>query len=128
MFRIATVFFALAFIEGCAYYRTTLTDDQGRTVTCEASGKNGIITGQMLSNTFQNCVEDAKARGYREGSSPGVTAQSSEAPVSIAPSNPSPSSPTDLQTKLLTLKQVYEQGLITKQEYEAKKKSLIEEF
>jgi hypothetical protein len=127
-FRVAVIFFALLFVGGCAHYRTTLTDDQGRTVTCEASGKNGIFTGYMLRSTFQECVENAKANGYREGSTRRVSKPSAPAPGLDVPASSSSSSPADLQTKLLALKQVYEQGLITKQEYEAKKKSLIEGF
>lgn len=50
----------------CATYKTTLTDAQGRTVTCEASGKSGIITGHYLRQGFEDCVANAKANGFKE--------------------------------------------------------------
>jgi hypothetical protein len=58
----------LTVIEGCATYKTTLTDPQGRTMTCEASGKNGIVTGYYLRSGFENCIAAAKAQGFKEGS------------------------------------------------------------
>ena len=33
---------------GCAHYKTTLTNAKGETVTCEASGNSGFITGYYL--------------------------------------------------------------------------------
>lgn len=60
---IALVVTALA---GCATYKTTLTDAQGRTMTCEASGKNGIVTGYYLRRGFEDCVAAAKAKGFKE--------------------------------------------------------------
>jgi hypothetical protein len=44
----------------CATYRTTVTDPQGRSVTCEASGKSGLITGMYLRQGFDDCVAAAK--------------------------------------------------------------------
>jgi hypothetical protein len=51
---------------GCATYRTTLTNAKGETITCEASGKSGIITGYYLRKGFNDCVEAAKQRGFEE--------------------------------------------------------------
>jgi hypothetical protein len=53
---------------GCATYKSTMTDAQGRTVTCEASGKSGIVTGYYLRRGFEDCITDAKAQGFKEGS------------------------------------------------------------
>ena len=61
--------FALAVImtvtlAGCASYKRTMTDSQGHTLTCEASGKAGIVTGIYLRQGFDNCVAAAEAKGY----------------------------------------------------------------
>lgn len=58
----------LTALAGCATYKTTLTDAQGRTVTCEASGKSGIVTGYYLRRGFEDCIANAKAQGFKEGS------------------------------------------------------------
>jgi hypothetical protein len=55
-------------IAGCTTYQTTLTNAQGQTVTCKASGKAGLVTGLYLRQGFQQCVSNAEAHGY--GSSP----------------------------------------------------------
>ena len=34
---------ALALLCACASYKRTLTDERGRSVTCEASGKSGVL-------------------------------------------------------------------------------------
>jgi uncharacterized protein YceK len=52
-------------LSGCATYRTTLTDAQGRQITCEASGKNGIITGHYLRAEFDQCIAAANSAGYK---------------------------------------------------------------
>jgi hypothetical protein len=54
-------------VAGCATYETTLTNDQGQTVTCKASGKSGIVTGYYLRQGFEDCIDRAKAAGYTEG-------------------------------------------------------------
>lgn len=51
---------------GCATYKTTLTDAQGRTAACEASGKNGVVTGYYLRRGFEDCIAAAKAQGFKE--------------------------------------------------------------
>lgn len=55
-------------VAGCTTYQTTLTNAQGQTVTCKASGKAGIVTGLYLRQGFQQCVSNAEAQGY--GSNP----------------------------------------------------------
>jgi hypothetical protein len=57
---------AILALGGCATYETTLTNAQGQTVTCKASGKNGIVTGYYLRKGFQDCIDSAKAAGYTE--------------------------------------------------------------
>jgi len=58
---------SLTVLAGCATYKTTLTDAQGRTVTCEASGKSGIITGYYLRRGFEDCIAAAKTQGFNQG-------------------------------------------------------------
>lgn len=55
-----------ALLSGCASYKTTLTDSKGTSATCEASGKNGLITGYYLRQGFEDCIAAAKANGYKE--------------------------------------------------------------
>ena len=52
-------------LAGCATYKQTLTDSGGHTVTCEASGKSGIVTGLWLRQGFEDCVNSADGAGYR---------------------------------------------------------------
>lgn len=61
---IATV--SITVLAGCATYKTTLTNAKGETVTCEASGKSGIITGYYLRQGFEDCISAAKAQGFKE--------------------------------------------------------------
>lgn len=56
---------AVIALSGCATYKTTLTDAQGRTMACEASGKSGLLTGYYLKSGFDACVADAKAQGFK---------------------------------------------------------------
>lgn len=65
---ITIVLFSLVvtMLAACASYKTTLTDAQGRTMTCEASGKSGIVTGLYLRRGFEDCISDAKAQGFRQ--------------------------------------------------------------
>lgn len=55
----------LLLLSACATYRATLTDEKGRTVTCEASGKSGIITGAHVRGAFDDCMAAAQANGYK---------------------------------------------------------------
>ena len=56
----------VAALAGCAHYKTTLTNAKGETVTCEASGKSGFITGYYLRRGFEDCVNAANAQGFKE--------------------------------------------------------------
>lgn len=67
-FLVVSLGVVLSALAGCATYKTTLTDAQGRTVTCEASGKSGIVTGYYLRRGFEDCITNAKAQGFKEGS------------------------------------------------------------
>jgi hypothetical protein len=65
MTRVAAVFTALTVLGGCASYKATLTNDNGQTMTCEASGKSGIITGAHVRGAFDDCLAAAHAQGYK---------------------------------------------------------------
>jgi len=60
---------AAIILTGCATYKSTLTNAKGETVTCEASGKSGIMTGHYLRQGFEDCLAAARDRGYKEGAS-----------------------------------------------------------
>jgi len=53
-------------LAACATYQETLTNAQGQKVTCEAHGKNGIVTGLWLRQGFDHCVHQAQAAGYQQ--------------------------------------------------------------
>ncbi len=55
---------ALVFLGGCATYKQTLTNSKGESVTCEASGKNGFVTGLYVRQAFESCVDAAHTKGY----------------------------------------------------------------
>jgi hypothetical protein len=57
----------VALLTGCATYKTTLTNAKGESITCEASGHAGIISGSYLKAGFQDCVNAAEAKGYTQG-------------------------------------------------------------
>lgn len=70
MKRIATLLAgsALLVLSGCipvTTYQRTFTDNQGRTVTCEASGRAGLLTGYYLKKGFDDCVADTEAHGAK---------------------------------------------------------------
>ncbi len=69
MIRLKLIIIATAGVTalaGCATYKSTLTNAQGQTVTCEASGKSGIVTGYYLRRGFEDCIAGAKAQGFKE--------------------------------------------------------------
>lgn len=51
-------------VSGCASYQTVLKNKKGETITCEASGKSGIITGYYLKEGFDSCVNSARKAGF----------------------------------------------------------------
>ncbi|MDY0094922.1 MAG: hypothetical protein RBT80_19680 [Candidatus Vecturithrix sp.] len=53
-------------LAGCAHYKTTLTNEKGETVVCEASGKTGPVSGSYLVRGYEVCVNAAKANGFKE--------------------------------------------------------------
>jgi hypothetical protein len=55
----------VALLSVCATYKTNLFDSQGRSVTCEVSGRSGLITGYYLRQTFEDCVSAARVNGYK---------------------------------------------------------------
>ena len=58
------ILIVFSMLNGCATYKTTLTDAQGHQVTCEASGKSGLLTGYYLRSGFDNCVSNAESHGF----------------------------------------------------------------
>lgn len=54
----------LLLLAACASYKATLTNAQGQTMTCEASGKSGIITGAHVRGAFDDCIAAAKSQGF----------------------------------------------------------------
>lgn len=63
--RTTLIAVAVAILAGCATYRTQLTNDQGQTMVCEASGANGLVTGYFLRKNVEDCVAAAKEKGYK---------------------------------------------------------------
>jgi hypothetical protein len=61
----AAAVIALLLLCGCAGYQRTMSDAQGRSITCQAGGNNGVSGGDPRKD-FEACVEDAKARGYTQ--------------------------------------------------------------
>ena len=57
---------SLITLVGCATYKTTLTNAKGESITCEASGKSGIVTGYYLRKGFDNCIASARSQGFKE--------------------------------------------------------------
>jgi len=66
---IVIVTVSLTTLGGCATYKTTLVNAQGEKITCEASGKSGIVTGYYLRRGFEDCIAAANAKGFKENSS-----------------------------------------------------------
>jgi hypothetical protein len=56
---VVTIIALLLLLSGCAGYKRTMSDAQGRTITCEAGGADA-------RKDFEACVDDAKARGYTQ--------------------------------------------------------------
>lgn len=50
----------------CATYKSTLTNEKGQSITCEASGHSGIITGSYLRAGYEACLESARAHGFNQ--------------------------------------------------------------
>ena len=55
-----------ATLAACATYKTTLTNEKGQSITCEASGHSGIITGSYLRSGYEACLESARAHGFSQ--------------------------------------------------------------
>jgi hypothetical protein len=54
----------LVLLAGCVNQRTVFVNDRGERLTCEASGF-GLAGSIMADNRYDECVSNAKARGYR---------------------------------------------------------------
>ena len=67
--RLLVITFASLSMLGCATYKSTMSNAKGEVITCEATGKNGFVTGYLLQKRFEDCVREAHALGYgRQGS------------------------------------------------------------
>ena len=55
-----------ATLGGCATYQTALRNEQGQSITCEASGTSLVIAGNHVRKGFESCVESAKRQGFIE--------------------------------------------------------------
>lgn len=64
--RIILVIFIVTALSGCASYKTTLVNDKGEKVICEASGKSGPVSGLHLRLGFEACINAAKEQGFKE--------------------------------------------------------------
>jgi hypothetical protein len=53
-------------LAGCVTDKTVLTNDRGRTKTCETKGRIGIVSGMILHERQKHCVDEAKVEGYKE--------------------------------------------------------------
>jgi len=53
-------------LTGCYTDRMILTNDQGQTQTCEVQGWVGIIGPIVTHERFKDCVDKAKANGFKE--------------------------------------------------------------
>jgi hypothetical protein len=56
----------VATLGGCATYQTALRNEQGQSITCEASGTSLVIAGNHVRKGFELCVESAKRQGFIE--------------------------------------------------------------
>jgi hypothetical protein len=71
--RIGTVASSIASVlalASCASYQTTLTNDQGQTVPCEAHGWMGPVAAVAKHERYEDCIDKAKARGFKETQHP----------------------------------------------------------
>jgi hypothetical protein len=55
---------ALALVAACANPRAVLVNDKGEYITCAGSGI-GMIGSIAAQSRFENCMDDAKGKGYR---------------------------------------------------------------
>lgn len=56
----------VATLGGCATYQTALRNEQGQSITCEASGISLVIAGNHLRKGFESCVDSARRQGFKE--------------------------------------------------------------
>ena len=65
-------------LAGCITDKTVLTNDQGQTKTCETKGRVGIVSGVILHERQQHCIDKAKSEGYTQVASTTPTSQMSD--------------------------------------------------
>ena len=112
-------------IIGCVSPRAVLVSEDGRRVTCQASGF-GIISGTLANNRYEECVSNAQMNGFVMESSAGQFKKENKSQhnnlVSTVPGKQEPNS----VIKLRYLHQLKEEGIITDKEYDAQKAKLLQ--
>lgn len=53
-------------LAGCVTKKVVLINDKGETQTCKATGRVGIVSGLILRERMQGCIDAAKTRGFHE--------------------------------------------------------------
>jgi hypothetical protein len=53
-------------LAGCITDKMVLTNDQGQSQTCEFTGHIGVISPIVMHERYKNCVNKAKASGFKE--------------------------------------------------------------
>lgn len=88
-YKATLVLIATVSIAGCASYKTTLANSKGETMTCESSGKNGLITGYLVRKRFDDCVDDARSKGFGARTAENIYKPSPNQPeILVAPTHP----------------------------------------
>ena len=57
---------AMACAAGCVHYQTTLVNDQGQTHVCKGGGWIGPVSQLAARKRYKECVDQAKASGFKE--------------------------------------------------------------
>jgi hypothetical protein len=65
---VAGLSFVSLALTGCLTDKMVLTNDHGQTQTCEFTGHVGLISPIVLHERYKNCVDKAKANGFKEPS------------------------------------------------------------
>jgi hypothetical protein len=66
---VATLSVVTVGMTGSITDKMILTNDQGQTQTCEFTGHVGLISPIVLDERYKNCVDKAKANGFKEPAS-----------------------------------------------------------
>lgn len=61
---------SLIALSGCITEKAVLTNQQGQTVTCQATGHVGIVSPIRVYVQQHHCIEKAEGNGYKVTASP----------------------------------------------------------